>query len=211
MKKQGKLFSLINDKEINLAPGYKVIPCSDVEVLLSSNDLKKQVKADGDVYRENVIKELEVLKERSQKEGFEEGLKAWSEHIVDLEKEIESVYDKLQKMVLPIAMKAAQKIVGEELQMHKDSVVNIINSALKSVAQHKKIVIYVNKDDFSIIESRKDIIKNNFENLESFSLQSRDDIEAGGCIIETERGIINAQLSTLWQKLEAAFQKVIQK
>ncbi|MBI3211529.1 MAG: HrpE/YscL family type III secretion apparatus protein, partial [Simkania negevensis] len=38
-----------------------------------------------------------------------------------------------------------------------------------------------------------------------FSLEDREDIAPGGCIIETEAGIINASLANQWQALEAAF------
>ena len=48
-------------------------------------------------------------------------------------------------------------------------------------------------------------IKKIFERLENLSIQERDDIEPGGCIIETEAGIINAQLENQWRSLEIAF------
>jgi len=211
MKKQGKLFSLIKEGDIHLAPGHKIIPNAEVEVLLSSKEIQNRVSADAEDYRKDVVIEMEFLKERSQAEGFESGLEQWAEQVALLEEEIKSNYSKIGKTVLPIAMKAAKKIVGEELQLHKDSVVNVIATALKSVAQHKKIVIYVSKDDLETVEAQKERLKAVFESLESLSIQQRNDVEVGGCIIETERGIINAQLSSLWQKLELAFQKVMQK
>jgi type III secretion protein L len=55
------------------------------------------------------------------------------------------------------------------------------------------------------LEQEKQEIKKIFEHLQSLSIQERDDVEPGGCIIETEAGIINAQLENQWRALESAF------
>jgi type III secretion protein L len=44
--------------------------------------------------------------------------------------------------------------------------------------------------------------------LEVFQIQERNDIQPGGAVIETEGGIINAQISNQLQVLERAFKKL---
>jgi type III secretion protein L len=46
-----------------------------------------------------------------------------------------------------------------------------------------------------------------FEQLQFLGVQERPDIAPGGCIIETENGIINASVDNQWKALETAFQK----
>lgn len=96
--------------------------------------------------------------------------------------------------------------MGEELKLHPDRIVDIVMTSLKPVTQHRKIVIYVNHADLEQLELNRNKIKKIFEHLDSLSIQERDDIEPGGCMIETEVGIINAQLETQWRALEAAFE-----
>jgi type III secretion protein L len=61
------------------------------------------------------------------------------------------------------------------------------------------------------LEAAKSQIKKVFEHLESLSIQERSDIEPGGCMIETEAGIINAQLENQWRSLEIAFESFMKK
>lgn len=112
----------------------------------------------------------------------------------------------VHKNILPLALKAAKKIVGEELKLHPDRIVDIVLNSLKPVTQHKKIIIYVNKVDLAMLEENREKLKQAFERLESLSVQERSDIEPGGCMIETEAGIINAQLENQWRALENAFE-----
>ena len=100
-----------------------------------------------------------------------------------------------------------RKILGDELKLHPDRIVDIVIQSLKPVTQHHKIKIYANKEDIDILEKHKPQIKEIFEHIEVFSIQERDDIEKGGCVIETEAGIINAQLENQWKALEIAFEK----
>lgn len=167
------------------------------------------IREDAEKYREEVAIECEALKEQAQKEGYEEGFKSWLEHIKKLEDEITNVRAEMQKMMVPIAMKAAKKIVGREIELSEDTIVDIVSVSLKPVSTHKKITIYVNKKDLEILEKNKPKLKSLFEVLEAFTLRERSDITQGSCIIETEGGIINAQIENQWRTLEKAFDQLI--
>jgi len=205
-----KFFSLIHEGAIHLAPDVKVISASAISTLSSAEEVLQKVQEDAKQYRLEIAAECEKEKEQAQKEGYEEGFQEWIEHIATLEQEIQETHQKVQKMVIPIALKAAKKIVGRELEISNDAVVDIVSNSLKSVAQHKKIRVFVNREDLLILEKNREQLKTLFEALESFSIRERDDIEPGGCMIETEGGIINAQLSNQWQIMENAFQKLMQ-
>jgi type III secretion protein L len=66
----------------------------------------------------------------------------------------------------------------------------------------------VSKDDFEAVDKRKEELKKQFESLEAFSLRPREDVTPGGCIIETEVGIINATIENQWAIIEKAFEKL---
>lgn len=199
------LLSLIYGDKLRLNRKTKVIPADDLSKLLEAFEVMRVVKEDADKYRHAVATECEHLKEQAFKEGYEEGYKEWSEHLAAFEKKLEEVRNEFQKIILPVALKAAKKIVGREIELDETTIVDIVASTLKAVAQHKRVTIYVNKKDYDILESHKSQLKDLFESLESLSIRPRDDIAPGGCMIETEVGIINAQMEHRWAMLEKAF------
>ena len=178
---------------------------------MDAQGVLEQVKKDADAYRLQVTKECEIIKEQAQKEGYEEGFRKWVEHITSLEQEIERVRSDLEKMLIPVALKAAKKIVGREIELTDDTIVDIVSNSLKAVSQHKRITIYVNRKDLDSLESHRPKLKEIFESLEVLSLRDRSDIAQGGCIIETEGGIINAQLENQWKALESALDVLFKK
>lgn len=204
-----KFFSLIFGDSVHAGPKGKVIPSEEFSTLLEAKEVLLHVQKDAEQYREQVTSECEILKEQAQKDGFEAGFSEWAEHIAELENEIKKVRTDLEKLVVPVALKAARKILGKELELSETAIVDIVSTALKAVAQHKRITIWVNAKNKAILEKNRDNIKVLFENLESLSIRERDDVASGGCIIETEAGIINAQLENQWMILEGAFQKLM--
>lgn len=201
-----KFFNLIREGSVHIAPETKVIKADDFANLIDAVQVLEHVKKDAEQYRLEVAKECEHIKERAFQEGYEAGMQRWAEHVIALEKEIEAVHKELQQLVIPVALKAAKKIVGREIEASQDTIVDIVAANLKAVASHKKITIYVNKKDFDALDQNKNRIKDLFENLESLSIRERADVQPGGCIIETEGGIINAQLDNRWRVLERAFE-----
>ncbi len=206
-----KLFSLLSGQEVRIAPGEKVVPSKEFSTLQKASELLKKVKQEALEFAKEEAKEAETIKEIAFKEGFQEALLSLNKHIIALDQELHTLRSDVQQKILPLALKAARKLVGEELKLHPDRIVDIVLTSLKPAMQHKKIVIYVNKADFEVLEANKPKIKEIFEHLESLSLQERDDVEPGGCIIQTEAGIINAQLENQWQALEAAFTTFMKK
>ncbi|MGR3952253.1 MAG: HrpE/YscL family type III secretion apparatus protein [Chlamydia sp.] len=203
-----KFLSLIDTRDITVAPRTKIIPKAVFSSLISSKELLETVQKDAKEYRKQIVIECEELKAQAEKEGFEAGYNQWLETVRSLELEIHKVREELQKSVLPVALKAAQKIVHTELQTNSGIILDIVMGTLKTIAQHKKIVLYVSRSDYEAIETNKNKIKEIFEDLESFSVRERDDIEPGGCVVETEVGIINARLKERWDTLELAFQSL---
>lgn len=206
-----KIFTLIHGDHVHIAPKTKVVPAEAFSETLTAEEMLSKVREDAAKYVQETTVESEKIKEQAQKEGYEEGFREWAERIAQLEEEIQKVRKDVEKMIVPIAMSAAKKIVGREIELSENAIVDIVSSNLKAVAQHKKIKIYVNKKDLQVLEKQKNQLRQVFETLESLSIIERNDVQPGGCIIETEGGIINAQLENQWRILERAFAQLTKK
>jgi len=205
-----KFFSLIEKDEVHIAPEKKTIPAEEFSKLVEADSILKQTREEEAAYRMRVLQECEALKEQAELTGFEEGLKRWNNQIELLDREIKSVRQEMENSIVPLALTAVKKIIGRELETKLETIVDIISTALKAVTQHKKIKIYVNPAEHDTVEADRPRLKDLFEHLDSLTIAPREDIGEGGCVIETEAGIINAQLDSQLKALEAAFRAFFQ-
>jgi len=202
-----KLFTLIHGETVHIPPGVKALPESSYSSLIEANELIQKVKEGADQYRLEVLHSCEEIKSKAAQEGYQEGFKEWAEHIALLEAEIKRLRDEMKNAIVPVALKAAKKIVGREIELSDEAIIDIVTDSLKAVSTHKRITLYVNRKDQEILEKQKAKLKQIFESLETFSIRERSDILPGDVVIETEGGIINAKLENKWRVLEQAFQK----
>lgn len=200
-----KYFSLIHKDQLVKAPGKTIIKASEFSELLNGQELLKKIEEDIALYRKEIEEECVKLKEEAKKEGFAKGLEEWSQKIKELEDHIQSAKEEVEKLIVPVAMQAAKKIVGKEMELRPDIILDIIKQSLKSVSQHKRFTIYVNRQDLNLVDENRPKLKEGLESVESLSVATRDDIKPGDAIIETEAGIINVEQEKLWKSLEAAF------
>jgi len=202
-----KFFSLFYRGSLHRPQEQKVLSSEEYGVLIDSKKLLDEVKRDIEERQKELERQCEEVRAKAQKEGFDEGLSTFNQHIVYLDNQLKELRHEVMHKILPIALKAAQKVVAGELKMHPERIVDIVMQALVPATQSKHVTIYVHKGDKAILEQNKPRMKEIFERIELFAIQEREDIEPGSCMIKTDTGIINASMENQWRALEAAFEK----
>lgn len=205
-----RLFTLIqSQEEVHPASSKKVIRAEDFSTLLAASDLLEKTREDITEASKQAAKEADELKDKGYHDGYQEGLSQLNEQILALDGEKKRLRHEMNQLILPLALKAAKKIVAGELKAHPETIVNIVLQALAPVMQNHIITIYVHKGDKEILDAEKSQLKEKLEQLESLAIKERDDVSPGGCVIETESGIINATIENQWRGIEAAFDRYL--
>jgi type III secretion protein L len=206
-----KFLLLPHEGTVHPADGEKIIPKDIFGTLLSAEEVLAKAKQEGERHLAEKEQEGQALKEQAKQEGFSEGLDSFNQHLIYFDKQLRSIALELQKQILPLALKAAKKIVAEQLILKPDTIVDIVMQTLAPVLQNHRFTIYVNKADKEHLEANRPKIREVLEHVQSLMIQERADIAPGGCLIETESGIINATVENQWRALERAFEKYMKK
>lgn len=203
-----KFFSLIYQGDLHTATEEKILPQEDYSILLSAHEVLERAQEDARQLRQETEEECVRLKATAQAEGFEQGLNNFNDKLLHFDKKLTQLHHETYLQILPIALKAAKKIVTEELKLHPERIVDIVLQALTPVTQAEKVTIYVNKGDKEVLESERNQLKEKLEQVKVLVIQERDDVDLGGCIIDIPKlGIINVTLENQWRALEAAFER----
>jgi len=200
------LFSLIKKGTVLPPSDTKVIPADAFCELIEAKKLIEDAKIEAVELLKKTDIECKELKAEAKEAGKDEGLVEFNKHLLFFSKKMKQFEVELQKLVLPIALRAAKKVVAGELKLRPEIIVDIVMKTLKPITQNKTIRILVSKEDRPIIEAKRKELKQILDHVQILAIEEREDIESGGCIIETETGIINATLENQWRALEAAFE-----
>lgn len=202
-----KWFSLVYQGDVHPATDKKVIKKDDYSQLVSATELLEKTRLDAQKLLENTEKECEQLRDEAREAGFQEGLEKFNEQIFYLDEQLKAIRHNLQQMVLPIALKAAKKIVSKELEIFPETIVDIVMQTLAPISQSHQVTIFVNKEDKEALEAQKPKLKEILAHADNLTIQEKADVSPGGCVIKTEGGMINASIENQWRALESAFEK----
>ncbi|MCH9614722.1 MAG: hypothetical protein SP1CHLAM54_13110 [Chlamydiia bacterium] len=199
-------FTLFDGTQIKKGEEGKIIPSEEFATLMDAKEVLEKAKDDVQKLKAKYKKQAEEEKAIAKDEGHQEGLLELNKHIIWFEQQTREMQAALQSKVLPLALQAAKKIVGDNLRLNPEVIVDIVMQTLKPVIQNTEIKLLVSKEDKDLIEDNKDKIRSMLERVQTFTIEERSDITQGSCMIETETGIINATLENQWRALEAAFE-----
>ena len=150
---------------------------------------------------EEAQREKEAIRERAREEGKAEGLAEWNRILVDTSRRAEDLTKSWEETMLRLSVRVAEKIVGEQLRLHPDSIVEIVREVLKNVRPGKRLTIQVNPSEAARVRARMDRLKEGL-GMSEIEIVAASSVPAGGCMIDSELGIIDARLETQLKCLE---------
>ena len=110
-----------------------------------------------------------------------------------------------EKVILDLAMKVAEKILGYEIESNNEAFISVIKRALKEVRELNSIKLYVSQDYYALLSKYRDELAEMFPPDIQFLIFVNEDIQSLESYIETNHGrvivSIDEQLNELRLKL----------
>jgi flagellar assembly protein FliH len=112
-----------------------------------------------------------------------------------------SFYRAAERQVVDLALQIAQKVVEREIENMPDLAVNVIRAALEEMDARTAIRVRVNPDDFELLQRRWPQVVPPGVGADRIELVADERVQAGGGVIETTHGLVDAQLATKLEQL----------
>ena len=161
------------------------------------------------------------IKVRAKKEGhdtgYEEGFKKGEEAaqkefspflatiedlIADLTIFRKNMYDKVEREMVEMVVSLAKKVIHFEFSTRDDAVQAMIRLAVQSVLDRESMVIKINPADKGYAESFRPELHHLFSEIKNITFEAHSGVERGGCIVETNFGVVDAQIDKLGEQMD---------
>ena len=148
--------------------------------------------------------EAENIKKSAFEEGYRKGLEQAGSDIEDFRKNVSAfmnapkdVFEYIAPDILEISVDIAKKIIKKEVESDPQVLVNTIVDVLKTVSKSEpKINIRVKPQSVQFIKDTLPNIAYQFGIEAKINIISDPSIEDGGCIFQTNNGIVDASIDT---------------
>ncbi|MDR2577903.1 MAG: hypothetical protein LBC70_03695 [Chitinispirillales bacterium] len=165
-------------------------------------------------------------RESGKQEGFAEGEKAGfaaaekkfnaeiaklkdqtAKYFKQLETSKKEMIHGLENILLKFCMELTKKAVACELAINPNVVLAAIKKSLSMIADRDNILIRVAPGDLETASGSKDFLSSVTERLENVRIEEDARIGKGGCIVESNSGMVDARLGVQLEEIEVLVEK----
>ena len=148
--------------------------------------------------------EAERVRAQALAEGRERGLAAVSELLVGARAVASRTRSGSAAEMRTLAVRIAEKILGRELTVRPEAVVDIVAEALNAAGSARQVLVRCHADDLAALERGRPRLLARCSRAQAVQLRADPHVGRGGCIVETELATIDARLSTQLDAIERA-------
>ena len=109
----------------------------------------------------------------------------------------------LQPYVVRIAVEVARRVVRRELDTDPGMIARTVESALEQVAAAAQARVRVHPLDAQVLQATIRELVPASDEAAAVEIIPDGSIERGGCVVESDRGIVDARLQTQFEEMQA--------
>lgn len=201
-------FSFIAKDKFDISD-KKIIKASDYVEYVNAQDLLIKAKVEA----EHIIKEAKAAYEQEQQRGYEDGLiegkLSISEQMMENVAKTVDYFASIEDKIVETVIIALKKIIGE--MNEKELIVGIVKNALALVRMQKQVTLRVCPTQKEMIQAELSNIIAEFPGISFLDVVSDIRLKEGGCILETDIGVVDASIDTQLDAIKRALSKVFKK
>jgi len=177
------------------------------EASLEAKDILAKAQEQAAQLLEDAQQEKDALFEESSEQGYAAGLDKWNDALAEAWSRRDAFLLRNEAELVRLAVAIAEKVVRRSVEADSDMVVQAVKEALKSVRGEKRITIKVNPSEEDVLREQASCLRLLGSEVGDLVIVGNPAIAAGGCIVESELGVIDAQIDTQLASIEKALMR----
>jgi flagellar assembly protein FliH len=128
-----------------------------------------------------------------------------------LEKQKDQFFRNAEEMSLEIIRQMVQMILHREISTDPQTVISTLQAALKYTSERTSVTIKVNPRDYQTVAGQQSFWLPINSQLKNVQVVEDERVDAGGCLIDTGAGTVDARIGSQFQKLQEVLEHTFSK
>lgn len=198
----GTMFRL-NADSLSPTPGTRVLKAHEMSVLLEATALLDSAKERAAEIEARALKDAEKRKQEGYEQGLMQGRMEQTEKMMETTLQAVEYIEGMEEKLVQVVSTAVRKIIGE--LDDRERIVRVVRTGLNMVRNQQKVLIRVApSDEDAVRDSLKVMLQKAPGSVSVMDVSADPRIAPGGCILESELGVVDASLETQLKALEHA-------
>ena len=185
-------FVEIKSEHLQLAPSQRILRSQDYQSYLSAQALVEAARAQA----AEIVQEAHAVYEQRKALGWQAGIEeARCEQAVlvhQTQLQCQTYYRTVEQQMSEVVLQAVRKILQDYDQVALT--LKVVREALSLVSNQKQVTVRIHPDQVQAVREQIAQVHKDFPEIGYLEISADARLDQGGCILETEVGIIDASL-----------------
>lgn len=156
--------------------------------------------------------ESDKIRQEAQQQGYMDGLKAAENEGEKIRQQAQQVlhqaeetrrqtFNEMEQEIINLAVTIAEKYLATQLRLDGNIVVEAAKEALHLVRDREQVTLYVNPEEAAVYLGSKQELEQVLSDRATLSIIMDEQVKPGGCLVQTEQGIVDATVDARWQEV----------
>jgi type III secretion protein L len=168
---------------------------------LRADQIVQKAQEEFRAMMERAEEEAGQLVAEARARGEEEGRQSAVEYEALARNVEQQLSTGLDKDALEAAVEATRKIVAAEMKARPNAIVDVVKRALGNARHQREIYIRVHPSDAAVLRQNKRELLDALSRARDLDIREDPLLQPGGCMVETEIGMVDADLNTQLDRL----------
>ncbi|MBN6185831.1 flagellar assembly protein FliH [Aneurinibacillus sp. BA2021] len=114
-----------------------------------------------------------------------------------------------EPFVLDLAIEIAKKVIGDQLSLDKENVIDMIRKALARTQEYKAITVAVSPDVYPYVQENRAKLLEVLDSQVEMTVVPDESVADGGSVIRTTMGSVDARVDTQLEEIKKALQAAL--
>ncbi len=184
----------------------RVVNAEEYDARTKAQEIVEKAQAEA----QRIIAEAEAKRDevyaRARDDARAEAQAKAAEEIAKAKIQAGDILARTESEIIDLSLKIAAKIIGRDLERDPDAIVEIVATAMESARAAKAMTIRVSPEDGKLLRDKRPRLMELIGRAIDIAVRDDPEVERGGCIIQTDYGIIDGQLKTQFEMLKQLLQ-----
>lgn len=191
-----------------LRPEARLLKAGDYQAFVEA----RQMLADAQRQTQELLGEASQEYERQKQRGYEDGMNEakmeMADRMIEMAERTVDYFAQVEGKVAGLVMTALRKLLGEFEDT--ELTLRVVRQALQVVCNQPQVTIRINPSQEPILRKRVGELLTGYTGIGAIEIVADPRLHTGGCILETEMGVVDASMEVQLQALERALKKRIE-
>lgn len=148
------------------------------------------------------VEQVEAQSAESAERGKVEGMQQAQHMRQEIQGMSQRMWNEVEGEIVRTGMQMAQALLQHEINSYEDAIVNVVTSALKAAQDAREVFLRVHPSHAVALRENKQRLLDALALARQVDIREDRQVSEGGVLIQTESGVIDAQLETQIAEIE---------